>query len=589
MAFLRGDNNDNVINGTAVADTILGRRGDDSLIGLAGNDYIRGDDGNDTVEGGDGEDQLFGNDGDDQILGGDGNDLLNGGDGEDGMDGGDGDDTLLGGDNTSIRTTRDIEFRDPDTLELIFSATVPTSEFIGGDTLVGGAGNDLILGNGGDDIADGGADSDTIVGGTGDDLIFGGTGDDDILGGTDNDTLVGESGNDTLIGSGGEDLIIGDQDAFGGADGNDDINAGAGDDIVFGGGGSDTILGGDGNDLIDGGDSRGGDTTLAVRDNNGNDEILGGIGNDTIRGGLGRDTLNGGGTRAGEIDFLRGGGVIDGVGTFADSDSDLFILGNEDAFLYRAGAGDVIGTNIFGQSDRAIIQDFQNGLDKIQVNDPAAIITDTLGTTSTFILIAVANGFEIIGELQGFTGTLAADTFVTPVDNSGDDVFQGTDEVNDVINGGEGNDELSGLGGDDTLDGGAGNDMLFGGAGNDSLIGGTGADTLTGATGTGVGELDRLVGEADGEVDRFVLGDSNSAFYIGGGANFGLADRAIIENFENGVDEIQVNTSGGVIVNALGSATDTFILTQVNGNFEIIAQIVGVTAAEFDTSTLIAA
>ncbi len=595
MAFLRARRlrdlrrlglDGDTLEGTASDDTILGRDGNDSLQGFAGNDYIRGDDGNDTVEGGDGDDQLFGNDGDDQLIGGDGNDLLNGGDGEDGLQGGDGDDTLLGGDNTSIRTTREIEFRDPDTLELIFSATVPTTEFIGGDTLVGGAGNDLILGNGGDDIVDGGADNDNIVGGIGNDLIFGGTGDDEIVGGSDNDTLVGESGNDTLVGSSGEDLIIGDQDAFGGADGNDDINAGAGDDTIYGGGGDDTILGGDGDDFIDGGDTR--STGLRNRDINGNDEILGGVGNDVINGGLGRDTLNGGGSRAGEIDFLRGSGArIDGTWAFVDGDADLFILGNEEVFSYSAGAGEVIvptegnlsGANILGQSDRAVIQLFENGVDKIQVNNPDLIVTDTLGTTSTFILIPVAGGFEIIGELQGFTGTVAAGTFVAPAtDNSGDDVFQGTDEVNDLINGGEGNDELSGLAGNDTLDGGAGNDTLLGGLGNDSLDGGAGNDVLVGG-GSAVGETDELLG--GGDADIFVVGDASGAFYIGGDpgdlGGLGFGDRAIIQDFEKGVDQIQVNGSSFLGLNTLGS-NDTFIFaTNATGGTEIIAQVEDVT------------
>lgn len=583
MAFLRGTNGDDDILGTNAADTILLRRGNDNVQASDGNDYVRGDDGEDTIDGGDGDDQLFGNDGDDQILGGNGNDILNGGDGEDGLDGGAGDDTLLGGSNSSIRTTREVIIKDEDG-NIVFSGTVPTTEFTGGDTLVGGAGNDLILANAGDDIADGGADNDTIVGGTGKDLIFGGTDNDEILGGSGDDTLIGEGGNDLLVGSSGKDLLIGDQDALGEADGNDEINAGSDDDIVYAGGGSDTVIGGDGNDLIEGGDSR--SIALAVRDSNGNDELLGGLGNDTIRGGLGSDTLNGGGTRAGEIDVLLGSGAIDGQGAFLDSTEDLFILGNEEGFFYGAGAGDVIGGNIFGQSDRAIIQAFENGVDKIQVTDPAQVVTAVIGN-SRFILIPRTGGFEIIAELQNFTGDLAPGTLIAPpIDNSGDDVLPGT-EGNDSLDGGEGNDELTGLGGNDTLSGGAGNDILLGGLGNDSLVGGIGADTLNGG-GSAAGEIDQLVGEADGNADQFVLGDSNSAFYIGGSGNLGLSDRADIFNFENGVDQIVVNTSGGVTVNSLGSTTDTFILTQVSGNFEIIARVAGFTD-DFAAGTFVAA
>ncbi|MBV6623608.1 MAG: hypothetical protein KI793_11830 [Rivularia sp. (in: Bacteria)] len=128
----------------------------------------------------------------------------------------------------------------------------------------------------------------------------------------------------------------------------------------------------------------------------------------------------------------------------------------------------------------------------------------------------------------------------------------------------------------DVIFGGNGNNNLNGGAGNDTLVGGAGNDILVGA-GSQAGELDQLYGEADGNTDVFVLGDTSSAFYIGGGSTFGLSDRADIFNFENGVDRIQVNTSGGVIVNSLGSQTDLYILTQANGNFEIIARLANFT------------
>ncbi len=65
----------------------------------------------------------------------------------------------------------------------------------------------------------------------------------------------------------------------------------------------------------------------------------------------------------------------------------------------------------------------------------------------------------------------------------GDDVFVGTDAVDDIASGGDGNDQLSGLAGNDTLAGEAGNDTLAGGDGNDALDGGAGNDTLDSGAG----------------------------------------------------------------------------------------------------------
>ncbi|MDC0834910.1 hypothetical protein AY599_12550 [Leptolyngbya valderiana BDU 20041] len=112
--FLIGDANNNALNGTELADTIIALGGDDTVSGglsddvLAGNaglDILSGDEGNDlivagrdedTVRGGVGDDVLSGNIGLDLVFGDEGNDLLLGGQDEDILDGGVGDDTLIG-------------------------------------------------------------------------------------------------------------------------------------------------------------------------------------------------------------------------------------------------------------------------------------------------------------------------------------------------------------------------------------------------------------------------------------------------------------------------------------------------------------
>ena len=110
----------------------------------------------------------------------------------------------------------------------------------------------------------------------------------------------------------------------------------------------------------------------------------------------------------------------------------------------------------------------------------------------------------------------------------GDDNLFG-DIGNDEIKGKKGNDNLFGEAGDDKLEGNDGNDTIIGGTGNDELKGGNGidkiigVDTINGVAGLGQGEIDKLKGEKNS--DRFVLGDSTQAYYVGqGNQDYGLID-----------------------------------------------------------------
>ncbi len=70
---------------------------------------------------------------------------------------------------------------------------------------------------------------------------------------------------------------------------------------------------------------------------------------------------------------------------------------------------------------------------------------------------------------------------------NGDDSFTGTssNDIVDVVDGGNGDDTLSGLGGDDVLAGTDGNDVLIGGPGSDLLLGGSGNNLFVWNTGDG--------------------------------------------------------------------------------------------------------
>jgi Ca2+-binding RTX toxin-like protein len=115
-----GTDGDDVIVGTAGADTIHALRGDDVVCALGGNDTVYGDEG---------DDYLFAHEGSDTVSGGPGKDFINGGEGSDAL--------LSGG---------------PD-----------------GDVIYGEGGNDLIWG---DSLIEGPTDGDDIVhGGEGQDWI----------------------------------------------------------------------------------------------------------------------------------------------------------------------------------------------------------------------------------------------------------------------------------------------------------------------------------------------------------------------------------------------------------------------------------
>lgn len=127
---IKGNGQDNTLNGSAEGDLILGKGGDDKINGGNGNDSIKGGGGADNLRGGKGNDDIKGNGGSDIIRGNGGSDALDGGGGNDNLKGGGGNDDLTGGN--------------------------------GNDTLVGGGGNDTFIGGAGQDSFGGGGGADTF-------------------------------------------------------------------------------------------------------------------------------------------------------------------------------------------------------------------------------------------------------------------------------------------------------------------------------------------------------------------------------------------------------------------------------------------
>jgi Ca2+-binding RTX toxin-like protein len=133
-----GGTGDDLLNGTALGD---------SLFGLQGNDILNGLEGDDCLVGGVGSDSLYGGTGSDRLLG---------------------DDSRKG---------------------------------VGGaDRLFGKAGNDLLVGGSGADRLSGGSGRDRLSGNAGDDFLRGGGGRDRLSGGRGHNRLLGGAGNDRLNG-----------------------------------------------------------------------------------------------------------------------------------------------------------------------------------------------------------------------------------------------------------------------------------------------------------------------------------------------------------------------------------------------------
>ncbi|RKT32538.1 Ca2+-binding RTX toxin-like protein [Roseovarius halotolerans] len=95
LDWIKGNDADDVLTGSAGVDWLNGGLGDDSISGGSGDDKLKGGWGNDRVDGGAGDDRVTGDWGDDLLSGGSGNDTIFGGEGSNALFGGDGNDRLV--------------------------------------------------------------------------------------------------------------------------------------------------------------------------------------------------------------------------------------------------------------------------------------------------------------------------------------------------------------------------------------------------------------------------------------------------------------------------------------------------------------
>lgn len=302
-----GGEYDQVIEGTAAGEQLVGSSGKDLIKGVAGDDQLFGMSGDDTLQGGEGDDYLSGGNGsgagsgDDRLEGGAGADTLVGEDGVNTLIGGAGNDNYVYGggqdtiDNTGGGTdgvffnngiaASDLAFyRDGDDLVITVAGNASgfvrvTDHFLGGDLALDfvqpASGNMLNTaainalvqtgypGNG----EPGGGDPDPGEGDPGTGNPGGGNEGNDadypnvVTGTANGEQLLGSSGRDLIRGLGGADELFGfgGDDKLDGGDGDDYISggngsfSGSGNDILIGGAGNDTLVGEDGNDMLIGG------------------------------------------------------------------------------------------------------------------------------------------------------------------------------------------------------------------------------------------------------------------------------------------------------------------------------------------------
>ena len=207
----------------------------------------------------------------------------------------------------------------------------------------------------------------------------------------------------------------------------------------------------------------------------GRDVLTGGDGSDELSGGDGPDRLKG----QGGNDILRGG---------ADNDE---LIGGLGADTLDGGPGN----------------------DTASWADSLTPITLDLRT-------------------HAFGGEAALDTLVSIERYKGsefNDVMDGSEEPDGLLNGGGGDDLIRGHGGDDLLEGDAGDDNLLGGAGNDMINGGSGADTMDG--GEGIDTLSYLAPGIPGLPQGFVGSPVTLSLLTGLGTR-GPANGDVVSNFE---------------------------------------------------------
>ena len=419
-----GTDADNILTGTAAAQSIHGHGGNDTITAGSGASDLYGEAGNDTLTGGVGIDHLIGGDGSDTITAGSG----------DVVDAGSGNDTIF-----ASRSAKIAGGSGTDKLVLDFSAessAVTLALVEGPSGSLGGIGTSYtsierinITGSGFNDELTGNSRSNTINGGSGADIINGGAGDDILdagIGGVAPEAPVTDFGIDSssavsidnafsaVAGSSPEAHIALNYSVFAGVDAFYKFNVATPGDLII-------------------------DTFTTIFDSDGN--LIQATSTDGVK-----DTYTNLAAGSYTIEILING-IPPDFGSGDRFQTDNFSLSLSTAAapnrhnILTGGSGN--DTFLVHQADDVVVEKVGEGTDTI-IADLNWTLPDNVENLT----------------LKGGSAALKG------VGNTQANVITGN-EKNNILNGGDGN---------DTLIGGAGNDDLRGDPGADRMLGGTGND-----------------------------------------------------------------------------------------------------------------
>ena len=175
---------DDVVMGSAGANTLNGGNGNDNLTGGGGGDVLVGGGGNDTLTAGDGDDAVNAGTGDDVIVGGDGagNDRYNGGAGIDTV--------RYTSAKAGIRVDLSAVKDQAGSIAAGDAAGIGVDQLSAIENVIAGKYADIVTGSSAANQLWGNGGNDTLNGGAGNDKLYGGAGRDTLTGGAGRDSFV---------------------------------------------------------------------------------------------------------------------------------------------------------------------------------------------------------------------------------------------------------------------------------------------------------------------------------------------------------------------------------------------------------------
>ena len=360
----------------------------------------------------------------------------------------------------------------------------------------GGDARDIIDLGSGADTAGGGRNFNIILGGSNADYlksegsfedIFGGSGDDTIVATGYGGWLYGGSGDDTITGS---DISWRSPEYIFGGSGDDTIDGRGGHDFITGGEGDDDLTGGDGADTFFFWEGHGADTIRDFNPAEGDRIHLTGFDQtitwDVLSTKITTVTDDNGVVTGVQIDLSDWGGgtiVLQGITSVEAVAAEMFVLdqivGSDNFYdVLQGGTSDDTMTGgtgadtfVFDEDSGAdTITDFSKADgDKIDLRSFSQAITwDVLSTKITVVTDDNNVAIGVMIDLSDWGGGTITLNGITSVSDVTADMFflhalTGSDDVDDVLQGGTG---------DDTLTGGTGADTFI-------FVEGHGADTIT--------------------------------------------------------------------------------------------------------------